>query len=82
MRGNSQAWLVETSDGAQYVIKALKNPQLPRSIINEWIASGILMHLGIQTPQTLPVFVSEDFLQQHTSFRITTDGLQIPLTPG
>ena len=51
MRGGAQAHLIEAADGHCYVVKFLNNPQHRRILINEWIASVFLRHLGFSTPE-------------------------------
>jgi hypothetical protein len=50
MRGGSQSFLVQASDGAHYVAKFTDNPQGNRSLINECIAGSLLSALGVATP--------------------------------
>src|SRR6202789_4365967 len=62
MRGGAQAHLLEASDGHFYVVKFLNNPQHRRILVNEWLGSAFLSYLGISTPETAIVRISEDFL--------------------
>ena len=62
MRGGAQAHLLEASDGHAYVVKFLNNPQHRRILINEWISSVFLDYLGIATPASAMVRISEQFL--------------------
>jgi hypothetical protein len=62
MRGGAQAHLLEASDGHAYVVKFINNPQHRRILVNEWIASVFLNYLGIATPASAMVRVSEEFL--------------------
>src|SRR3954470_380979 len=50
MRGNSQAHLVEGSDGHFYVAKFMGNPQGTRTLINEWFTHQLFRQFGISTP--------------------------------
>lgn len=62
MRGGAQAHLLEASDGKFYVVKFSNNPQHRRILVNEWIASVFLRHLGLSTPEPAMVRISEEFL--------------------
>jgi HipA-like kinase len=64
MRGGAQAHLLEASDSHWYVVKFLNNPQHRRILVNEWAASVFLRYLGISTPETAMVRISEEFLDQ------------------
>jgi hypothetical protein len=50
LRGGSQAQLVRCEDGHFYAAKFAGNPQGNRTLINEWIAYGILSRTDITTP--------------------------------
>jgi hypothetical protein len=50
LRGGSQAHMVECEDGRFYVAKFSGNPQGNRTLINEWIVSHAMSHLGVSTP--------------------------------
>jgi hypothetical protein len=50
MRGSSQSFLVQTSDGAHYVAKFANNPEGNRGLINECVAGNLLSALGVATP--------------------------------
>src|SRR5450631_2995809 len=50
LRGGSQAHMVECEDGRFYVAKFSGNPQGNRTLINEWIVSHVMSHLGVSTP--------------------------------
>jgi hypothetical protein len=65
MRGGAQAHLIEMVDGSSYVVKFTNNSQHPRIVINEWIASTVLRHLGIVTPDTAIVNVSAAFIRNN-----------------
>lgn len=70
MRGGAQAHLIEAADGHCYVVKFLNNPQHRRILVNEWISSVFLRYLGISTPETAVVRVSQDFLEQNPEVNI------------
>ena len=93
MRGNSQAHLVEGSDGHFYVAKFMGNPQGTRTLINEWFAHQLFRQLGISTPSLrvlrLPQAVqasSENFVFQCGNTRVAVEpglhlGSQCPVNP-
>ncbi len=62
MRGGAQAHLLGAADGHAYVVKFLNNPQHRRILINESISSVFLNYLGIATPASAMVRLSEQFL--------------------
>jgi hypothetical protein len=62
MRGGAQAHLLEASDGKSYVVKFSNNPQHRRILVNEWVASVFLRHLGLSSPEPAMVRVTEEFL--------------------
>jgi hypothetical protein len=66
MRGGAQAHLLEASDGKFYVVKFSNNPQHRRILVNEWIASVFLSHLGLSSPVPAMVRITEDFLAANT----------------
>jgi len=82
MRGGSQAHLIEASDGHFYVVKFLNNPQHRRILVNEWIASTFLHYLGISTPETAIVRVSEAFLAGNPEAYIQLGTNRRALEPG
>ena len=65
MRGGAQAHLIEAADGHCYVVKFLNNPQHRRILINEWIASVFLRHLGFSTPEAAVIRVTQKFLEEN-----------------
>ena len=70
MRGAAQAHLLECDDGHCYVVKFQNNPQHPRILVNEWLASSLLDYLHISTPQIAIVDVSPEFLARHPDIHI------------
>ena len=82
MRGGSQAHLIEASDANFYVVKFLNNPQHRRILVNEWIGSAFLSYLGISTPETSIISVSEDFLSEHPDVHFQLGSRRQPVEPG
>jgi len=60
MRGGSQAYLVEGSDGRFYVAKFTGNPQGNRTLINECVAYHLLQQLQVSTPALRILRLSEE----------------------
>lgn len=50
MRGGSQAQLFRDETGGRWVVKFLNNPQHPRVLANEWIASSLARAVGLTVP--------------------------------
>jgi hypothetical protein len=82
MRGGAQAHLLEASDGHFYVVKFLNNPQHRRILVNEWLASVFLQYLGIASPPTAMVRVSEDFLAANPDIAIQLGHHRQAVVPG
>ncbi len=64
MRGASQSFLVQGSDGSLYVAKFTNNPQGNRSLINECIASHLLSALGVATPDLAVLQLTDSCLRR------------------
>src|SRR5690242_10931926 len=62
MRGGAQSHLIEASDGHQYVVKFVNNPQHRRILVNEWLSGVMLNHLQIYTPEIVLIHISEEFI--------------------
>jgi hypothetical protein len=82
MRGGSQPHLVRADDGQCYIIKALNNPQHPRVLANEWIASGIAVALGLSIPPIAIVDLTPEFIRTSPDLVLHCRGARIPLVPG
>lgn len=50
MRGGSQSQLFRDETGGRWVVKFLNNPQHPRVLANEWIASSLARAVGLTVP--------------------------------
>jgi hypothetical protein len=66
MRGGAQAHLLEASDGKFYVVKFSNNPQHRRILVNEWIASVFLRHLGLSSPDPAMVRITDEFVASNS----------------
>lgn len=82
MRGGAQAHLIEAADGHCYVVKFLNNPQHRRILVNEWIASVFLRYLGMSTPETAVVRVSQEFLEQNPEVNLQLGSQRHPVELG
>jgi hypothetical protein len=65
MRGGAQGQLMRCSDGDFYVVKFINNPQHPRVLANELLATRLAEQSGLPVPKTEVVSV-EDWLIEHT----------------
>lgn len=65
VRGGSQASLIEVAGGRRYVLKWCRNPQGPRVVSNEAIATGLYDRLGLPVPGWDAIEVSEEFIGDH-----------------
>jgi hypothetical protein len=82
MRGGTQAHLLQADDNQFYVVKFKNNPHGIRSLVNEWIVSGVMMHLGISTPATQAVRVPEQFLDQNPEVHLQRAAKMVLVAPG
>jgi len=82
MRGGSQAHLIRADDDRYYVVKFLNNPQHRRILINEFLSSALLQHLGLTTPPAVLVNVGSDFLQEHPELYIQRQSCRTQPTAG
>lgn len=70
MRGGAQSHLMRCSDGNFYIVKFRNNPQHPRILANELLASGLAEHIGLPVPATAVVEVDQCLVENETSLRI------------
>src|SRR5580704_13054350 len=70
MRGGSQAQMLATAEGGNYVVKFQNNPQGRRCLVNELIAYFCAKRLGIFTPQLCLVDVSRELLATYPDLSI------------
>lgn len=82
MRGGAQAHLIEAADGHCYVVKFLNNPQHRRILVNEWIASVFLRYLGISTPESAVIRVTQEFLDHNPEVHIQLGSHREPVELG
>jgi hypothetical protein len=82
MRGGAQAHLLECDDGHCYVVKFQNNPQHRRILVNEWLASSLLAHLQISTPEIAVVNISAAFLARNPEVHIQLHASHLAVKPG
>lgn len=82
MRGGAQAHLMKADDGHFYVVKFQNNPQHRRVLINEFIASFILKHLGICSPEIAILQVDEAFLRANPGVYLSLKNRNIAVKAG
>src|SRR5271157_2106721 len=82
MRGGAQSHLLEADDGCWYVVKFRNNPQHPRILVNELIASVLLDYLKIAAPETAFVEVSAEFLADNPEIHHTLGTRRLDVEPG
>jgi hypothetical protein len=82
MRGGAQAHLLEADDGCWYVVKFRNNPQHPRILVNELLASVFLDYLKITVPQTALVEISAAFLAANPDVHFTLGTRRVDIQPG
>jgi hypothetical protein len=82
MRGGAQAHLIQADDGNCYVVKFSNNPQHPRILVNEWLATAVLAHLRIQTPQAALIECGPDFLASNPDVYIQLGTQRVEPRPG
>lgn len=71
MRGGSQSTLVSDGYGRFFVAKLLGNPQGNRTLINECIASYVMIRVGIRAPALALLQVPDPFLfSRQMNFRM------------
>lgn len=63
MRGGAQSHLMLCSDGNLYVVKFYNNPQHPRILVNEMLATKLAEQVALPVPATAVVEVGECLLR-------------------
>lgn len=70
MRGGAQSHMLIASDGNAYVVKFANNPQSPRVLANEWLASSIGRALGLTIPEPAILYVPAELVERSPSLVI------------
>jgi hypothetical protein len=74
MRGGSQAQLFSDDNGGQWVVKFLNNPQHPRVLANEWIASSLARAVGLSVPDFDIMDVSAGVIERNSALAFRHGG--------
>jgi len=74
MRGGSQAQLFSDGNGGQWVVKFLNNPQHPRVLVNEWIASSLARVIGLTVPDFDIMDVAADVIERNSALAFRYGG--------
>lgn len=82
MRGGAQSHLIEATDGHQYVVKFINNPQHRRILVNEWLSGVLLRHLQIHSPEIVLIRLSDDFIQENQELSIVRGSQREQPVPG
>lgn len=84
MRGGAQAWLIRASSGDYFVVKFLQNGQHPRILINEWLASHVLLRLQLCAAVPALIRCTDTWLSQaaETGLGIQLGGQSIRIRQG
>ena len=82
MRGGAQAHLLQADDDRFYVVKFQNNPQHPRILVNEVIATEILHQLQIDAPQLSFINLTPKFLADHPEVHMQLGSQKVPVKPG
>jgi len=69
-------------DGHAYVVKFQNNPQSPRVLANEWLATKIGASLGLPVPPCAVIDVGRDLIERTEDLKIDFGSHQQPCTPG
>jgi hypothetical protein len=82
MRGGAQSQLLRCSDGEYYVVKFQNNPQGPRILANELLATFLAKRLDLPVPEAEIVNVSAEFIRHTDELVIQLEHDRIPCRPG
>ena len=82
MRGRSQSQLLLGDDGYRYVVKFQNNPRGTRTLVNEWIANRFLQHIGIRTPETCTINITDSFLKRNPAVYLGSNESPVLIAPG
>jgi len=82
MRGGAQSHLMRCSDGNLYVVKFQNNPQHPRILANEMLATRLASHVGLPVPATAIVQVDQWLIDHTPDLRIELAHHSVKCWPG
>jgi len=79
--GSSQPSILMGEDGAFYVVKFRGFPG-NKALINEVIGTELIRHMGLPTPDWVPIELSKDFIERNPGLWFRTEGSPIKPLPG
>src|SRR5262245_45331280 len=82
MRGGAQAHLLRASNDGFYVTKFLNNPQHPRILLNEYLATRIGQSLELPMPEVRIIEVSKWLIQNSPGLTIDVGTGSVPCASG
>jgi HipA-like kinase len=82
MRGGAQPHLMRCMGGDYYVVKFQNNPQHPRILVNELLASHLAARLGLLTPHVAVVEVNAAMVAASDDLVIQLGRGRVPCRPG
>lgn len=82
MRGGSQAHMLADENGRYWVVKFLNNPQHPRVLANEWIASRLARAAGLTVPDFDIMDVPAELIESSGELVFRCGGKPVKPTPG
>jgi hypothetical protein len=82
MRGGAQGQLMLGADGRVYVVKFQNNPQHPRVLANEFLASRLALAAGLAAPDVELVEVSSWLVEHTPELEMKVGGTRIRCQPG
>lgn len=82
MRGGSQAHMLADENGNYWIVKFLNNPQHPRVLANEWIASGLARAVGLTVPDFAIMDVPAEVIVNSDALVLRCGGKLVKPTPG
>jgi hypothetical protein len=82
MRGGAQGQLMLGADGRVYVVKFQNNPQHPRVLANEFLASRLAFAAGISVPDVELIEVSAWLVEHTPQLEIDLGRTRVPCRPG
>ena len=82
MRGGSQAHMLADENGRYWIVKFLNNPQHPRVLANEWIASSLARAVGLTVPDFDIMDVPANLIESSGELIFRHGGNPVKPTPG
>lgn len=82
MRGGAQSHLMCGADGNFYIVKFQNNPQHPRILTNEWLATRLASYIGLPVPVAEIVEVSEWLVNETPELHVQLASQKVPCSAG